>query len=134
MTALVNIAQQANDLHEQYLAGQLSASEFKELVEDLKIVQQIADELIEALDYVSLLVESRYFDAYFQTTLRAIAFDVCFLLLQCTVDEYHELQEEPEQYVYMTHDQCECQRQITVKTRAAKLLVTLVRSLDGALT
>ena len=96
MTALVNIAQQANDLHEQYLAGQLSASEFKELVEDLKIVQQIADELIEALDYVSLLVESRYFDAYFQTTLRAIAFDVCFLLLQCTVDEYHELQEEPE--------------------------------------
>jgi hypothetical protein len=31
-------------LHEQYLAGQLSASEFKELVEDLKIVQQIADD------------------------------------------------------------------------------------------
>ena len=38
MTALVNIAQQANDLHGQYIAGQLSASEFKELVEDLKIV------------------------------------------------------------------------------------------------
>lgn len=37
--------------------------------------------IIEALDYVSLLVESRFFDAYFQTTLRAIAFDVCFLLL-----------------------------------------------------
>lgn len=34
----------------------------------------------------------------------------------------------------MSHDQCECQRQVTVKTRAAKLLVTLVRSLDGALT
>jgi hypothetical protein len=44
MTALVNIAQQAQELHEQYLAGQLSASEFKELVEDLKIVQQIADD------------------------------------------------------------------------------------------
>ena len=44
MTALVNIAQQAHDLHEQYLAGQLSPSEFKELVEDLKIVQQIADD------------------------------------------------------------------------------------------
>jgi Trp operon repressor len=44
MTSLVNIAQQANDLHEQYLAGQLSPSEFKELVEDLKIVQQIADD------------------------------------------------------------------------------------------
>ena len=44
MTALVNIAQQANDLHGQYIAGQLSASEFKELVEDLKIVQQIADD------------------------------------------------------------------------------------------
>ena len=44
MTALVNIAQQAHELHEQYLAGQLSPSEFKELVEDLKIVQQIADD------------------------------------------------------------------------------------------
>ena len=44
MTALVNIAQQAHDLHEQYIAGQLSPSEFKELVEDLKIVQQIADD------------------------------------------------------------------------------------------
>ena len=44
MTALVNIAQQANELHEQYLAGQLSPSEFKELAEDLKIVQQIADD------------------------------------------------------------------------------------------
>jgi Trp operon repressor len=44
MTTLVNIAQQAQELHEQYLAGQLSPSEFKELVEDLKIVQQIADD------------------------------------------------------------------------------------------
>ena len=44
MTALVKIAQQAHELHEQYLAGQLSPSEFKELVEDLKIVQQIADD------------------------------------------------------------------------------------------
>jgi Trp operon repressor len=44
MTALVNIAAQANDLHEQYLAGKLSPSEFKELCEDLKIVQQIADD------------------------------------------------------------------------------------------
>jgi hypothetical protein len=44
MTALVNIAQQAHELHEQYLAGQLSPSEFKELVEDLKIVQQITDD------------------------------------------------------------------------------------------
>ena len=44
MTALVNIAQQAHDLHEQYLAGQLSASEFKELCEDLQRVQQIAND------------------------------------------------------------------------------------------
>ena len=44
MTALVNIAAQANDLHEQYLAGKLLPSEFKELCEDLKIVQQIADD------------------------------------------------------------------------------------------
>jgi len=44
MTALVNIAAQANDLHERYLAGKLSPSEFKELCEDLKIVQQIADD------------------------------------------------------------------------------------------
>jgi hypothetical protein len=44
MTALVNIAAQANELHEQYLAGKLSPSQFKELVEDLKIVQQIADD------------------------------------------------------------------------------------------
>ena len=44
MTALVNIAQQAQELHEQYLAGELSPSEFKELCEDLKIVEQIADD------------------------------------------------------------------------------------------
>ena len=44
MTALVNIAAQANELHEQYLAGELSPSEFKELCEDLKIVQQSADD------------------------------------------------------------------------------------------
>ena len=44
MTSLVNIAQQAHELHEQYLAGQLSPSEFKELVEDLKIVEQIQND------------------------------------------------------------------------------------------
>ena len=44
MTSLVNIAQQAHELHEQYLAGQLSPSEFRELVEDLKIVQQIEND------------------------------------------------------------------------------------------
>jgi hypothetical protein len=44
MSALVNIAQQANELQLQYQAGQLSASEFKELCEDLKVVSQIADD------------------------------------------------------------------------------------------
>ena len=44
MTSLVNIAQLAHELHEQYLAGQLSPSEFKELVEDLKIVEQIQND------------------------------------------------------------------------------------------
>lgn len=44
MSALVNIAQQANELQQQYQSGQLSASEFKELCEDLKVVQQIADD------------------------------------------------------------------------------------------
>jgi tape measure domain-containing protein len=44
MSALVNIAQQANELQQQYQSGQISASEFKELCEDLKIVQQIADD------------------------------------------------------------------------------------------
>lgn len=34
----------------------------------------------------------------------------------------------------MTHDQCESQRQVTYKTRAAKLLATFIRSMDGALT
>jgi len=44
MSALVNLAQQAQDIQQQYQAGQLSASEFKELCEDLKVVSQIADD------------------------------------------------------------------------------------------
>ena len=44
MSALVNLAQQANDIQQQYQAGQLSPAEFKELCEDLKIVAQIADD------------------------------------------------------------------------------------------
>jgi hypothetical protein len=44
MSALINLAQQAEDLHKQYAAGQLTPSEFKELCEDLKVVEQIADD------------------------------------------------------------------------------------------
>ena len=44
MTSLVTMAQQAHDLHEQYIAGQLSPSEFKELCEDLQRVQQIEND------------------------------------------------------------------------------------------
>ena len=44
MSALVNLAQQAQDIQQQHQAGQLSASEFKELCEDLKVVSQIADD------------------------------------------------------------------------------------------
>ena len=44
MSALVNIAQQANEIQQQYQAGQITPAEFKELCEDLKIVGQIADD------------------------------------------------------------------------------------------
>jgi tape measure domain-containing protein len=44
MSALVNLAEQANQIQQQYQAGQITASEFKELCEDLKIVGQIADD------------------------------------------------------------------------------------------
>jgi hypothetical protein len=44
MSALVNLAQQANDIQQQYQSGQLSPAEFKELCEDLKVVGQIADD------------------------------------------------------------------------------------------
>lgn len=44
MSTLLNLAQQAQEIQQQYDAGQLSASEFKELVEDLKIVEQIGND------------------------------------------------------------------------------------------
>ena len=44
MSALVDLATQANEIHQQYQSGQISPSEFKELCEDLKIVSQIADD------------------------------------------------------------------------------------------
>ena len=44
MSALVDLAQQANEIQQQYQSGQITPAEFKELCEDLKVVGQIADD------------------------------------------------------------------------------------------
>ena len=44
MSALEQLAAQAQDYQELYSTGQLSASEFKELVENLKVVEQIQND------------------------------------------------------------------------------------------
>jgi tape measure domain-containing protein len=44
MSALEQLAAQAQDYQQLYLTGQLSASEFKELVENLKVVEQIQND------------------------------------------------------------------------------------------
>lgn len=44
MSALQQLAQQAQDLQHLYATGQITASEFKELVEDLKVVEQIEND------------------------------------------------------------------------------------------
>ena len=44
MSALQQLAQQAQDLQQLYATGQITASEFKELVEDLKVVEQIEND------------------------------------------------------------------------------------------
>jgi hypothetical protein len=44
MSALINLAQQANEIQQQYQSGQITPAEFKELCEDLKVVGQIADD------------------------------------------------------------------------------------------
>ena len=44
MSALEQLAVQAQDYQQLYSTGQLSASEFKELVENLKVVEQIQND------------------------------------------------------------------------------------------
>ena len=44
MSALEQLAAQAQDYQQLYSTGQLSASEFKELVENLKVVEQIQND------------------------------------------------------------------------------------------
>ena len=44
MRALEQLAAQAQDYQQLYSTGQLSASEFKELVENLKVVEQIQND------------------------------------------------------------------------------------------
>jgi hypothetical protein len=44
MSALQSLAEQAQSYQQQYESGQMSASEFKELVEDLKVVEQIQND------------------------------------------------------------------------------------------
>jgi tape measure domain-containing protein len=45
MSALEQLAAQAQDYQHLYSTGQLSASEFKELVENLKVVEQIQNDV-----------------------------------------------------------------------------------------
>ena len=45
MSALEQLAAQAQDYQQLYSTGQLSASEFKELVENLKVVEQIQNDV-----------------------------------------------------------------------------------------
>lgn len=45
MSALQSLAEQAQLYQQQYESGQMSASEFKELVEDLKVVEQIQNDV-----------------------------------------------------------------------------------------
>ena len=44
MSALEQLAAQAQDYQQLYSTGQLSASEFKELVDNLKVVEQIQND------------------------------------------------------------------------------------------
>jgi len=44
MSALEQLAAQAQDYQQLYSTGQLSASEFKELVENLKVVEEIQND------------------------------------------------------------------------------------------
>jgi len=44
MSVLEQLAAQAQDYQQLYSTGQLSASEFKELVENLKVVEQIQND------------------------------------------------------------------------------------------
>jgi len=44
MSALEQLAAQAQDYQQLYSTGQLSASEFKELVENLKVIEQIQND------------------------------------------------------------------------------------------
>ena len=45
MSALEQLAAQAQDYQQLYSTGQLSASEFKEFVENLKVVEQIQNDV-----------------------------------------------------------------------------------------
>jgi hypothetical protein len=45
MSALEQLAAQAQDYQQLYSTGQLSASEFKELVDNLKVVEQIQNDV-----------------------------------------------------------------------------------------
>jgi hypothetical protein len=45
MSALQQLAQQAQDLQHLYATGQITSSEFKELVENLKVVEQIQNDV-----------------------------------------------------------------------------------------
>ena len=45
MSALQQLAEQAQDYQHLYATGQITASEFKELVENLKVVEQIENDV-----------------------------------------------------------------------------------------
>jgi hypothetical protein len=60
MSALEQLAAQAQDYQQLYSTGQLSASEFKELVENLKVVETIQNDVNDLRVYqdVSLVDET----------------------------------------------------------------------------
>ena len=59
---------------------------------------------------------------------------MCLLLLSCGYQEYNEMMEEPEQFVYLAQDCCESQHMRVIKTQSAILIKTLAKYLDGAVT
>lgn len=102
----------------------------KDELMQLEFVSSPIKELIRTL---TILLPLQRFYYFFCQEFKTIAYSVCLPLLQVSVNELEQFQDNPEEFANLSCDLCESRESETYKCAVVDLLVNICKAIDGAL-
>ena len=102
----------------------------KDELMQLEFVSSPVKELIRTL---TVLLPLQRFYFFFCQEFKAIAYSICLPLLQVSLNELEQFQDNPEEFANLSSDLCESKESDTYKCAVVDLLLTACKAVDGAL-